>query len=137
MASLYRMTSILPIYFILFLIFSFANTSHEAFFLAKWSYMTKSDLIEKITQKTNLTKKKVESVVNCVFESMTGTLVSGDRIEIRGFGSWHVKAYKTYQGRNPKTGAAVTVPQKKLPFFKVGKELKKRIDDSKGMPIQN
>lgn len=98
--------------------------------------MTKSDLIEKLTQKTNLTKKKVEAVVNCVFETMTKTLVSGDRIEIRGFGSWHVKEYKTYQGRNPKTGAAVTVPEKKLPFFKVGKELKKKIDDSKNTLIK-
>lgn len=93
--------------------------------------MTKSDLVEKLTQKTNLTKKKVEAVVNCVFDSMFEALVRSDRIEIRGFGSWYVKDYKSYTGRNPKTGASVSVPDKKLPFFKVGKELKKKIDENK------
>jgi len=97
--------------------------------------MTKSDLIEKLTQKTNLTKKKVESVVNTIFDTMFESLVNGDRIEIRGFGSWHVKSYKSYTGRNPKTGSAVSVDEKKLPFFKVGKELKKKIDDGKDHPI--
>ncbi len=63
--------------------------------------MTKSDLIEKLTTKTNLTKKKVEGVVNCVFDTMFSALVRGDRIEIRGFGSWYVKEYKSYTGRNP------------------------------------
>lgn len=92
--------------------------------------MTKSELIERMTQKTNLIKKKVEGVVNTVFDTMFEALVSGDRIEIRGFGSWYVKEYKSYVGRNPKTGEAVSVPPKKLPFFKVGKELKKRIDVS-------
>ncbi len=99
--------------------------------------MTKSDLVEKLTQSTNLTKKKIESVVNCVFDTMFEALVNGDRIEIRGFGSWYVKEYKSYKGRNPKTGSAVDVPEKKLPFFKVGKELKKRIDSEKtGHPIK-
>lgn len=98
--------------------------------------MTKSDLIELLTQKTNLTKKRIESVVNCVFDSMTASLVNGDRIEIRGFGSWQVKGYKSYQGRNPKTGETVTVPEKKLPFFKVGKELKKKIDTDTKKPIR-
>ncbi len=97
--------------------------------------MTKSDLIEKLTTKTNLTKKKVEGVVNCVFDTMFSALVRGDRIEIRGFGSWYVKEYKSYTGRNPKTGSSVTVPEKRLPFFKVGKELKKRIDTDKKNPI--
>jgi integration host factor subunit beta len=98
--------------------------------------MTKSDLVERLTQKTNLTKKKVEGVVNCVFDTMFEALVNADRIEIRGFGSWYVKEYKPYTGRNPKTGSSVSVPEKKLPFFKVGKELKKRIDDGKdGNPI--
>ena len=93
--------------------------------------MTKSDLVERLTQKTRLTKKKVEGIVNCVFDTMFEALVTGDRIEIRGFGSWFVKDYKAYQGRNPKTGASVKVPDKKLPFFKVGKELKKGIDEHK------
>ena len=98
--------------------------------------MTKSDLIEELTQKLQLTKKKVESIVNCCFDTMFEALVNGDRIEIRGFGSWYVKSYKGYTGRNPKTGSSVEVPEKKLPFFKVGKELKKRIDIGKGRPIQ-
>jgi integration host factor subunit beta len=99
--------------------------------------MTKSDLVEKLTSKTNLTKKKVEGVVNCVFDTMFEALVNSDRIEIRGFGSWYVKEYKAYVGRNPKTGTSVDVPEKKLPFFKVGKELKKRIDVEKdGHPIR-
>ena len=98
--------------------------------------MTKSDLIEILTQKTNLTKKKVEAVTNCIFDTMFNALVSNDRIEVRGFGSWYVKEYKSYTGRNPKTGSAVEVEKKKLPFFKVGKELKKRIDSGKDNPIQ-
>ncbi|MBS1984274.1 MAG: integration host factor subunit beta [Bdellovibrionales bacterium] len=97
--------------------------------------MTKSDLVEAVAQKTNLTKKKVESIVNTVFDTMFEALVNQDRIEIRGFGSWFVKDYKTYVGRNPKTGSAVTVPEKKLPFFKVGKELKKKVDDGKDKAI--
>lgn len=97
--------------------------------------MTKSDLVESVAQTTNLTKKKIEAVVNCVFDTMFEALINSDRIEIRGFGSWFVKDYKTYVGRNPKTGAAVTVPEKKLPFFKVGKELKKKIDEGKRNPI--
>lgn len=67
---------------------------------------------------------------------MFEALVNGDRIEIRGFGSWFVKDYKSYVGRNPKTGTSVTVPPKKLPFFKVGKELKKKVDDGKKSPIR-
>jgi len=98
--------------------------------------MTKSDLIEELTQKLQLTKKKVESIVNCCFDTMFEALVNGDRIEIRGFGSWYVKSYKGYTGRNPKTGTSVEVPEKKLPFFRVGKELKKRIDIGKNNPIQ-
>jgi integration host factor subunit beta len=93
--------------------------------------MTKSDLIERLTTKTQMTKKKVENVVNCVFDTMFEALVNGDRIEIRGFGSWYVKEYKAYTGRNPKTGSSVSVEEKKLPFFKVGKELKKNIDSEK------
>jgi integration host factor subunit beta len=98
--------------------------------------MTKSDLVEQLTHKTNLTKKKVEAIVNQIFDTMFEALVNGDRIEIRGFGSWFVKNYKSYVGRNPKTGASVTVPEKKLPFFKVGKELKKKIDGGKAQPIR-
>jgi integration host factor subunit beta len=90
--------------------------------------VTKSELIEVLARKANLTKKKSEELVNTIFDAFFQSMVKGDRIEIRGFGSWFVKNYKSYVGRNPKTGADVFVPEKKLPFFKVGKELKKRID---------
>ncbi len=98
--------------------------------------MTKSDLIEILVSRTNLPKKRIEQIVNCVLDSLFEALVNGDRIEIRGFGSWYVKEYKSYTGRNPKTGSTVKVSEKRLPFFKVGKELKKRIDDGKKGPIK-
>ena len=100
--------------------------------------MTKSDLIETLSQKANLPKKQAEMIVDLVFGSMIQALKDGDRIEIRGFGSFKVKSYKPYQGRNPKTGEKVSVEAKKLPFFKVGKELKELVDENKGQyPIQN
>ncbi len=98
--------------------------------------MTKSDLIEILVSRTNLPKKRIEQIVNCVLDSLFEALVNGDRIEIRGFGSWYVKEYKSYTGRNPKTGSTVKVSEKRLPFFKVGKELKKRIDDGKKNTIK-
>ena len=73
-------------------------------------------------------KKKAEEVVNIVFGDMEDALVRGERIEIRGFGSFKVKHYGSYQGRNPKTGEIIHVAEKRLPFFKVGKELKERVD---------
>lgn len=90
--------------------------------------MNKSQLIEKISEKANITKKKAETVVNIVFDSMAQALVSNDRIEIRGFGSFVNKEYEGYQGRNPRTGETISVTPKKLPFFKVGKELKELVD---------
>ena len=69
-----------------------------------------------------------EEIVNLIYRKMRDTMVNGGRIEIRGFGSFVVKEYQSYQGRNPKTGEKISVPPKKLPFFKVGKELKERID---------
>lgn len=93
--------------------------------------MNKSQLIEQISEKANITKKKAETVVNIVFDSMVQALLSNDRIEIRGFGSFVNKEYKSYQGRNPRTGAAISVTPKRLPFFKVGKELKELVDQKK------
>ena len=90
--------------------------------------MNKSKLIETISEKANITKKKAELVVNIIFDSMTQALVGNDRIEIRGFGSFVNKEYRSYQGRNPRTGDAIKVLPKRLPFFKVGKELKERVD---------
>jgi integration host factor subunit beta len=91
--------------------------------------MTKSELIEALAQRANaITTKVAEVVVNTVFQSMRDALVRGDRIEIRGFGSIKIKNYASYTGRNPKTGQSIKVPAKKLPFFKVGKELRERVD---------
>jgi integration host factor subunit beta len=86
--------------------------------------MTKSELIEAVAQRSNITKSRAELVVNCVFDAMTAALERGEGIEIRGYGSFTVREYHAYDGRNPRTGKAVSVPEKRLPFFKVGKELK-------------
>ncbi|MBW1982039.1 MAG: integration host factor subunit beta [Deltaproteobacteria bacterium] len=90
--------------------------------------MNKSQLIERLAKKEGLTVKNGAAVVNVVFESMSEALARGDRVEIRGFGSFKVKDYGSYQGRNPKTGEIIKVKEKKLPYFKVGKELKERVD---------
>ncbi|MFP3927449.1 MAG: HU family DNA-binding protein [Desulfobacteraceae bacterium] len=90
--------------------------------------MNKSQLIEALAKEEELPLKKAEEVVNTVFSDMENALINGDRVEIRGFGSFKIKHYKGYQGRNPKTGEVIEVADKKLPFFKVGKELKERVD---------
>ena len=91
--------------------------------------MTKSELIDAVAQRTHITKSRAEQVVNCVFEAMTQSLERGEGIEIRGFGSFTVREYKAYNGRNPRTGKPVPVPEKRLPFFKVGKELKELVNE--------
>ena len=91
--------------------------------------MNKSELIERLAQRTGLNVMQAEEIVNLIYKKMRDTMVNGGRIEIRGFGSFVVKQYQAYQGRNPKTGEKISVPPKKLPFFKVGKELKERIDN--------
>jgi integration host factor subunit beta len=90
--------------------------------------MNKSDLIDALSEREDLTRPKAEEVVNLVFAEMTDALVAGDRVEIRGLGSFKVKSYDGYKGRNPKTGKQIKVKPKKLPFFKCGKELKERVD---------
>ncbi len=90
--------------------------------------ITKSDLIEQLSAEARLPKGKAEHVVNVMFETMSAALESGSRIELRGFGSFEVRDYKAYEGRNPRTGETVYVPAKRLPFFKVGKELRQRIN---------
>ena len=90
--------------------------------------MNKSQLIEALAKSENLALKKAEEIVNLVFMDMEKALVMGERVEIRGFGSFKIKNYDGYQGRNPKTGEIIEVSPKKLPFFKVGKELKERVD---------
>ena len=91
--------------------------------------MNKSEMIETLAAEKDISFKKAEEIVNTIFDAMTDAMVSGERIEIRGFGSFVVNDYKAYTGRNPKTGEAIAVKPKKLPFFKVGKELKLRIVD--------
>lgn len=91
--------------------------------------MNKSELIVALAKKENLTKQKAEEVIDTIFDSMTDALMAGERIEIRGFGSFVVREYGSYTGRNPKTGESISVSPKKLPFFKVGKELKKLVDN--------
>lgn len=89
--------------------------------------MNKSELIEQLAAAKDISNKRAEEIVNLVFTYMTEALIEGDRIEIRGLGSFVIKDYGSYTGRNPKTGEPITVRQKKLPFFKVGKELKERV----------
>jgi integration host factor subunit beta len=97
--------------------------------------MTKSELIDAMAARSELTKARAELVVNCVFDTMTEALERGEGIEIRGFGSFTVRPYKPYSGRNPRTGAPVNVPAKRLPFFKVGKELRELVNNSRHLAI--
>ncbi|HND86556.1 MAG TPA: HU family DNA-binding protein [Pseudobdellovibrionaceae bacterium] len=90
--------------------------------------MTKADLINLISQKAGITRVKAEAVVNTIFDSMIESLMKDDRIEIRGFGSFVNRQYEAYQGRNPRTGEVINVEGKKLPFFKMGKELKEQLN---------
>jgi integration host factor beta subunit len=98
--------------------------------------MTKSGLIESVAEKTpHISKRDTEIVVNTIFESMAQALKIGDRIEIRGFGSFQVKIREAREGRNPKTGEPVHISAKRTPFFKVGKELKEMVDgEANGSP---
>src|SRR5215467_11948096 len=97
--------------------------------------MTKSELIDAIAARGDLTKVRAELVVNCLFDAMTEALQRGEGIEIRGFGSFIVRLHKLYSGRNPRTGQPVPVPAKRLPFFKVGKELKELVDGSRNVAV--
>lgn len=91
--------------------------------------MTKRDLIEEVAQQyPRFSRREAEVMVNAVFESMTESLARGERIEIRGFGSFIVKQRAAREGRNPRTGTVVSVEAKKAPLFKVGKELRLRVD---------
>ena len=91
--------------------------------------MNRSDLINALKDKSTLNRKDAEKAVNTIFNEISDTLANGDRVEIRGFGSFMVKDYKPYVGRNPKTGEKIKVPSKKLPFFKVGKGLRDTINN--------
>ncbi len=90
--------------------------------------MNKLGLMEELKKKAELTTSKARNVVNLFFDEMSNALANGDRVEIRGFCSFYVKHYKAHTGRNPKTGEQTRVKSKKLPFFKVGRKLKERVD---------
>ena len=90
--------------------------------------MNKSDLIEALSRDAELPKGKAEEVVKTLFNTMANALAKGDRVEIRGFGTFKVKNYDGYTGHNPKTGEPIKVKPKKLPFFKCSRELKERVD---------
>ena len=90
--------------------------------------MNKIDLIQALKDSNHLSKSEAEAVVNLFFDQIAKALAKGDRVEIRGLCSFFVKKYGGYTGRNPKTGEKVKIKPKNLPFFKVGKELKERVD---------
>ena len=90
--------------------------------------MNKLELIATLKNECNISRKEAAIIVELFFESMSETLARGERVEIRGLCSFNVKEYKSYRGRNPKTGESVQIAPKKLPFFKCGKELKERAD---------
>ena len=90
--------------------------------------MNKLELTETLKEKTDLTKSEAKALVKLFFKEMSNALAKGDRVEIRGLCSFYVKKYKAYAGRNPKTGEPTRVKPKKLPFFKVGKELRERVN---------
>ena len=89
--------------------------------------MTRAELIEELAERRSITVKDAEKVIREIFDGMADALIAGDKIEVRGFGSFEVREYDGYSGRNPKTGKEVVVKPKKSPFFKVGKELKERV----------
>ena len=92
--------------------------------------MHKSELIGALAKEKGLSRSKAKKVIDLFFNEMSSALVNGERVEIRGLFSMFVKIYKAYTGRNPKTGALSQVPEKKLPFFRCGKELGERVDYS-------
>ena len=91
--------------------------------------MTKADLVEEVSRVTELTRKDSEVIVDTLFESVIKALKNGDKLEVRGFGSFRVRQRNARVGRNPKTGEKVEVPAKRVPYFKPSKELKDLIND--------
>jgi len=90
--------------------------------------MNKLELIETLKNECRISKKEASAVIELFFKNISEALAKGERVEIRGLCSFYIKEYKSYKGRNPKTGESVEVAPKKLPFFKCGKELKERVD---------
>ena len=95
--------------------------------------MVKSELIERLAERAGITLFKAEELVDLFFNNMATTLCKGGRVEIRGFGAFSVKEYKSYTGRNPKTGEEVSVGAKRLPVWRTGTELRQRVDSAFGV----
>ncbi|HDT11833.1 MAG TPA: integration host factor subunit beta [bacterium] len=91
--------------------------------------MNKSTLINVLAEKADLSKRNAEQFVNLMIDAMIGAMIQEDRIEIRGFGSFVIRHYGSYEGRNPKTGEKIRIGDKRLPFFKAGKDLLTRINN--------
>ena len=90
--------------------------------------MTKADLIDELSNVSNLTKKESETIITIIFDNITEALAKGEKVELRGFGSFRIRQRRARRGRNPKTGAIVAVPARRIPFFKVGKQLRERVN---------
>lgn len=97
--------------------------------------MTKSELIDAVAARAGMSRIRAEQVVDTVFSSMVEAMERGDGIEVRGFGSFTIRPYKSYNGRNPKTGKPVQVSAKRMPFFKVGKELREIVNSGRHNPL--
>jgi integration host factor subunit beta len=91
--------------------------------------MNKSELIRTLAEERNISMDEATDIVNIFFDSMKNALINGDRVEIRGFGSFKIKEYNGYQGRNPRTGEKVAVKPKRLPFFRAGKDLREYVNN--------
>jgi integration host factor subunit beta len=96
--------------------------------------MTKSELTQALADQMNLSLKDAKSIVDTIVQTMTDALVEGRSVELRGFGSFQVRDYDSYTGRNPKTGSLINVKPKRLPFFKVGKDLREKVNGEARQP---
>ena len=109
--------------------FGAEHRTNRPFLAWRGGAMTKSELVEKVVEKNpSLSRKESELVVNLIFDSMCDALKSGEKVEIRGFGSFTIREREAREARNPKSGDVVKIPAKKTPFFKTGKELRERVD---------
>jgi integration host factor subunit beta len=90
--------------------------------------MVRSELVTILSTRADVTQSQAEEVVGCFFEAIVHAMTTEGRVEIRGFGAFTVRKYRSYEGRNPKSGDVIVVPEKKLPFFKTGLELRQRVD---------
>jgi len=90
--------------------------------------MTKADLILQLAEENNLSTREATSIINTILKTITDALVQGESIELRGFCSFTIRSYDAYEGKNPRTGKTVMVKPKRLPFFKVGKDLRERVN---------